>query len=165
MSLRQCKIAVVACVALLFMMIAANNLLNLAVNFAFVRHVLSMDTIPHDAGLSRGTLLRAIHSRILQDLVYGFIIIAECTIGFLSAGGSLQLARARHDPVDFARAKSWAVTGLTIGFIFLVTAFITIAGEWFYLWLAPHPWSGAMNSAARLILIDSAALVFLILPE
>lgn len=164
MTLRHCKIILVTVVALLYGMIAFNNIINYAVNFAFVAHVLSMDTLPATASLPPATFHRAIHSTTVHHAVYNLIIGAETSLAILCFIGAIQLFHKR-DSNEFHDAKCWALAGLTFGFLFFVTSFITIGGEWFYLWLAPQPWSGALNAAARLVLIDSVALVFLILPE
>ena len=164
MTIRHCKIILVAVVALLFGMIALNNIFNYAVNFAFVAHVLSMDTLPTNVNLPLAAFHRAVHSPAVHHIVYNLIIAAETSIATLCFIGAIQLFRKRHTD-EFQNAKRWAIAGLTFGFSFLVTSFITTGGEWFYLWLAPEPWSGALNAATRLVLIDSVALVFLVLPE
>ena len=164
MVLRYCKIIVVSSVALLFGLIGLNNLFNYSINFSFIEHVLSMDTLRR-TGVD-GAQWRAVHSALVYHFVYCFIIAIEVTVALLCLFGAARLYKNRRAPsAQFVKAKSWAVLGLTIGFVLFVTGFITVGGEWFYLWLAPAPWSGALNAATRLIVVDSTALVFLALPD
>ncbi len=161
MVLRYCKITVVSCVAVLLGAIALNNIFNYDINFSYVEHVLNMKALP-----TLAPHWRAFHSPLAHHAVYLLIIVAEMVAAILCLGGATDLYKIRHGSNEqFANAKSWALIGLTIGFVLFTTGFITIGGEWFYLWLAPAPWSGALNAATRLLVIDSAALVFLTLPD
>lgn len=67
---RLCKTALVATIALFFALVAFGNLADYGANWAFVRHVLAMDTIFPDSPLTR----RAITDERLQTVAYWGII-------------------------------------------------------------------------------------------
>jgi predicted small integral membrane protein len=71
----------------------------------------------------------------------------------------LALLRERHAPAAaFNRAKTWAIAGLTLGFLTWQFGFMTVGGEWFGMWMSKQ-WNGA-PSAFRFAMVIIAVLIF-----
>ena len=70
---RIAKIVMVGSLALFALIVTFDNLTDYGTNFAFVRHVLSMDSISPDSSL----LYRRVTSPALWNLAYWLIIIGE----------------------------------------------------------------------------------------
>lgn len=155
MLIRLCKTALVATVALFFLLVAFGNLTDYQSNWAFVQHVLAMDTIFPDSTLT----WRAITAGWAQELAYWLIIAWEIATGLILAWASLRLLRARHEAARFNAARPLALAGLTLGLLLYGLGFIVIGGEWFAMWQSPT-WNGQDSAARFLVLIG---LVFLAL--
>lgn len=158
--IRLAKIAMVAAIALFASLVAFGNITDYGTNFAFVQHVLSMDTI-----FERSTIrYRAIESPTLQHLAYAAIIATEALTAVLCwVGAVVLLRRLRADAAAFNRAKGFAVTGLTLGFLLWQVGFMTIGGEWFGMWQSKS-WDG-VPSAFRFVMVITAVLIFLVLTD
>ncbi|MBX9774661.1 MAG: DUF2165 domain-containing protein [Xanthobacteraceae bacterium] len=158
--IRLAKIVMVAAIALFATIVAFGNITDYGTNLAFVQHVLSMDTI-----LERSTIrYRAITSPPLQHLAYAIIIAAEALTAVLCWIGAYVLyARLRADAASFNRAKTFAVLGLTLGFLLWQVGFMTIGGEWFGMWQS-QSWDG-VPSAFRFVMVIMAVLIFVALPD
>ena len=76
---RAAKAATVAAIALFATLVAFGNLTDYDTNFAFVQHVLSMDTIFPFSTIK----YRAITSPALHHLAYALIIAAEALTALL----------------------------------------------------------------------------------
>src|SRR3954470_1106017 len=87
--LRAAKVALVAAMALLVSLVAFGNLTDYDTNFAFVQHVLLMDTIFPNATIHYS----AIVSPALHHAAYAAIIAAEVLTAVLCWIGSFQLLR------------------------------------------------------------------------
>ncbi len=160
LMMRLAKIAVVAAVAAFATLVVFGNITDYGTNFAFVRHVLAMDTIFPDSGIR----YRAITDPALHHGAYALIIAAEALTALLCWAGALVLLRAVRDKAAlFNRAKAFAVAGLTLGFLTWQLGFITIGGEWFGMWQSAQ-WNG-VQSAFRIAMIIIAVLIFLALPD
>lgn len=158
MLVRLCKTALVATVALFFLLVAFGNLTDYGSNWAFVQHVLAMDTIFPDSTLT----WRAVTAPWAQALAYWLIIAWELATGLLLALASLRLLVGRREAARFNAARPLALAGLTLGILLYGLGFIVIGGEWFAMWQSPT-WNGQDSAARFLILIG---LVFLaLLPE
>jgi predicted small integral membrane protein len=158
--IRAAKIAMVAAIALFATLVVFGNITDYGTNFAFVQHVLSMDTI-----FERSTIrYRAITSPALQHAAYAVIIAAEAATAVLCwLGASALLRRLRADAPAFNRAKGLAVAGLTLGFLLWQVGFMTIGGEWFGMWQSKS-WDG-VPSAFRFVMVIMAVLIFVALPD
>ena len=157
---RLAKIAMVASIALFATIVAFGNITDYGTNFAFVEHVLSMDTI-----FERSTIrYRAITSPALHHLAYAAIIATEALMAVLCWIGAWALWRKlRADAGAFNRAKVFAVLGLTLGFLLWQVGFMTIGGEWFGMWQSKS-WDG-VPSAFRFVMVIMAVLIFVVLPD
>lgn len=131
MPLRLSKALLTFAAGAFALLVGIDNLLDYEANFAFVAHVLSMDTT-----FDHSTLRwRAITSPWLHHLAYGLIIAAEIAAGILCFAGAWRMWRARRaDGHAFHAAKGLAIAGLTLGFLLFFFGFLVIGGEWFKMW-------------------------------
>src|SRR5262245_42254078 len=99
--------------AIFALLVGIDNIIDYQTNFAFVRHVLSMDTtFPGNA-----LLWRAITSEWVHHVAYAGIIASELAVGLLCAVGAWRLFAARGLPAaQFNGAKELAIAGLAAGF-------------------------------------------------
>ena len=154
-ELRLAKVLMVASLALFALIVATGNLADYGANFAFVQHVLSMDTTFPDSAIR----WRAITSPPLWHLAYGLIILGEALTGVAFAIGTVALGRAlRADAANFHAAKRWTVIGATLGFLVWFTGFMVVGGEWFAMWQSAV-WNG-QQPAFRFYLTILAVLIF-----
>lgn len=160
MAVRISKTLLVASIGLLALVIVLNNLTDYNANFAYIQHVLSMDTVLADSQLT----WRAIASPALQRATYGVIIATEFTVAVLCLAGSVQLGKALGSSgVAFNRAKNTAICGLTLAFLFWFVGFMVIAGEWFTMWQSVD-WNG-QQPAFRFIGCVGFVLLYLSLTD
>jgi predicted small integral membrane protein len=71
--------------------------------------------------------------------------------------------RLRADAVAFNRAKTFAVIGLTLGFLLWHVGFMSIGGEWFGMWQSQQ-WDG-VPSAFRFLVATITVLIFVAMPD
>ena len=159
-AIRAAKAALVAAVALFASLVAFGNLTDYGTNFVFVQHVLSMDTIFQFSIIN----YRAITNPTLHHAAYAVIIAAEIAIAVLCWIGAVVLVRAlRADAAVFNRSKTWAIAGLTLGFVLWQVGFMSIGGEWFGMWQSQQ-WNG-VPSAFRFLVTIIAVLIFVVMPD
>lgn len=153
-ALRLSRIALTASVALLFTLIAFGNITDYGTNFAFVQHVMSMDTTFR----SPGVMWRAVTQPALHHIVYGTIIAWQfCTAALLWAG-TAQLWRVRTArPEVWNKARALAIMGLTAGAVLYGVGFLVVAGEWFSMWQS-REWNGQASAAIFLSFIGIALI-------
>jgi predicted small integral membrane protein len=160
MILRLAKTLLVAAVAFFYTLVVFNNLTDYGSNYAFVHHVLLMDsTFPGNHGM-----WRAIHPLWMHAAFYDSIICWETVTMVLLWAGSAALLRALGKPgVVFQRAKTLAIGGLTIGLLMWFVAFLSVGGEWFLMWQS-HTWNG-QEAAFRMFLVVGVVFLLLAMPE
>lgn len=160
MNLRHSQLCLVAACALYMALVVFNNLTDYGSNFQLVQHVLGMDTtFPDNSGL-----WRAINSPFVHHAFYASIILWEAAITVLLVQGSCRLWSSRNGSAAAWRtAKSRANTGLTLGIMLWLLAFITVGGEWFLMWQSSK-WNG-LGPALRMFTVMGLVLIFLNLPE
>jgi len=159
-AIRAAKIAMVAAIALFATLVAFGNVTDYGTNFVFVQHVLSMDTIFPSSHIG----YRAVISPALHHLAYALIIAAETAIAILCWIGVFALLGAlRGEAVAFQRAKTFAVLGLSLGFLLWQVGFMTIGGEWFGMWQSQQ-WNG-VPGAFRFVMVILAVLIFVALRD
>jgi predicted small integral membrane protein len=154
-ALRDVKTLLVASLALFVLVVTFNNLTDYGSNFAFVSHVLSMDTtFPGNA-----LMYRAISAPVVWHVAYGLIILAEALTGLLLAAGAIALWRARRaDAAGFNAAKQLTVLGCGLGFLLWFTGFMAVGGEWFAMWQS-STWNG-QEAAFRIYVALLGVLLF-----
>jgi len=159
-AIRAAKVAMVAAIALFATLVAFGNLTDYGTNFAFVQHVLSMDTIFPDSKIG----YRAITSPALHHLAYAAIIAVEVATAALCWIGAIKLLRhMRADAATFNRAKTFSIVGLTLGFLLWQAGFMTIGGEWFGMWQSSQ-WNG-VPSAFRFAMVIIVVLIFVVMRD
>ena len=157
---RISKVIMVASLALFALLVTFDNLTDYDTNYAFVRHVLSMDTtFPGNA-----LLCRRITSPVLWQAGYALIIVGEGLSGIALAVAAISLAwRLRSDSVRFNHAKRPVIIGAALGFLVWFFGFMVIGGEWFSMWQSPT-WNG-QEAAFRFYMTILAVLIFVTQPD
>lgn len=151
---RLAKIVMCLALAAFAGIVALDNLIDYGANFAFVQHVLSMDTTFSGSAV-RG---RAITSPALWRAFYALIIAGEgiTALLYLVAAGALWRTR-RMRAAQFAGAKRWVYAATTAGFLVWFFGFEVIGGEYFAMWQSPR-WNG-QEAAFRFYMTMLLALV------
>jgi predicted small integral membrane protein len=152
---RIAKLAMVASLAAFALIVAFDNLTDYDSNFAFVRHVLSMDTtFPGNA-----LMYRAVTAPAFWHAAYGVIILGEALtgLGFAIASAAL-LRNLRSEAEAFNRAKRFAYLGAGLGFLVWFFGFMVVGGEWFAMWQSKL-WNG-QEAAFRFYLTLVAVTIF-----
>jgi predicted small integral membrane protein len=160
MTARLAKIALLDAMGLYLALVVLNNLTDYGSNYAFVAHVLAMDTtFPGNA-----LLWRAIHSTSLYRAAYAGIIAWEALACGLIFAGGLRLWRMRRGTAAaFNGAKGLAVAGLTVNLLQWLVAFVAIGGEWFLMWQS-RTWNGN-DTAGRMFIVGAVILLFVNQPD
>ena len=160
MAIRYSKIVFVAAIALFASLVAFGNITDYGTNFAFVQHVLQMDTVFPDSAIG----YRAITSPWLHHAAYLLIIGLEVLVAVLCGWGAWRLlAVVKASSREFNRAKSAAVYGLSLGFLVWQAGFMSMGGEWFGMWMSAT-WNG-VPSAFRFLVTIMLVLIYLVLPD
>ena len=156
MTVRLAKILLVCLVGLFSLLVGADNIIDYGTNYAFVQHVMSMDTVFPNSSLT----WRAITSPALQHAAYAAIIAAELLTGVLCLLGAWRLWNARvYFASEFNAAKDLAVAGLVLGFALWFFGFMVVGGEWFQMWQS-QSWNG-QEAAFRFTGCIGLVLIFL----
>ena len=154
-ELRLSKILLLGSVATYCTLVAFNNISDYGSNFAFVEHVLRMDTTFPDNRAS----WRAIDSAPIHHAAYVGIIGVECLVAVLSWLAALRLWQSRADTEAFRHNKRIANYALLAGVLLWFTGFIVIGGEWFAMWQS-QTWNGT-QSAFRIATFQMLVMIFL----
>jgi predicted small integral membrane protein len=156
---RSSKVLLVWAVAFFVSLVVFNNLTDYDSNYAFVSHVLRMDTtFPGNRAM-----WRAIDSPSLHHAFYWLILFLETVVAVLCWLGGLRLLRSMNDSSRFNGTKGVATAGLTLGIILWFAGFITLGGEWFLMWQS-EIWNG-QEAAFRLVVILGIVLLYLAQPD
>ncbi|MFG1297294.1 DUF2165 family protein [Xanthobacter variabilis] len=160
MGLRLTKVVLVASLAAYALIVAYGNLVDYGSNYAFVGHVLSMDTtFPGNALMGR-----AITDERIWRAAYAAIIAAEGLSGLLLAAGALaMLARLRAPAAVFECAKGLVYMGAALAFLVWFFGFMVVAGEYFAMWQS-REWNG-QEAAFRIYMAVLGVLILVALPE
>jgi predicted small integral membrane protein len=158
--IRLAKTAMIAAIALFATLVAFGNLTDYGTNFVFVQHVLSMDSVLPSSHIG----YRAVTSPVLHHAAYLLIIAAEAATGVLCwIGAAAMVRRLKANATVFQRGKTFAVLGLTLGFLIWQVGFMTIGGEWFGMWQSAQ-WNG-VPGAFRFVMVIVAVLIFVVLRD
>jgi predicted small integral membrane protein len=146
----------IASIGLFALLVTFNNLTDYGSNFAFVQHVLVMDTtFPGNSAM-----YRALTDPRLHHLAYAGIIAGEALTGLLCMAGAFRLAGAlRADADAFHAAKALAFAGLGVGFLLWFVGFLVVGGEWFLMWQSEQ-WNG-QEAAFRFVACIGLVLLLL----
>ena len=157
---RIVKVIMVGCLALFALLVTFDNLIDYDTNYAFVRHVLTMDTtFPGNA-----LLYRRITSPALWQAGYALIIAGEGLTGAVLAFAAVVLGRRlRSDAAAFNRAKRFVSLGAGLGFLVWFFGFMVVGGEWFQMWQSAM-WNG-QEAAFRFYMTILVVLIFVNQPD
>ena len=157
-AMRLSKIVITGGLALWAFLVTLGNVTDYGSNWAFVRHVLAMDTVFPDSNLT----WRAITSPAIQTAAYLAIIVTEglLALAFLTATIRMSL-RLRAPKEDFQRAKAGAAVGVLLGFGLFFIGFMAIGAEWFAMWQS-SAWNG-QDSAFQFYMTVLAAGIYVFL--
>jgi predicted small integral membrane protein len=160
MITRLSKVVMCLVLAVFALLVTFDNFTDYDANYAFVQHVLSMDTT-----FPGNTLMyRAITSPTLWHGAYAGIIAAEGVTGILFLAGAIVLWCARAEPAAvFNRAKTYAIAGATLAFLIWFFGFMVVGGEWFSMWES-QVWNG-QEAAFRFYMAVLAVLIFVAQPD
>lgn len=157
MVIRYSKALLTAAIALFASLAAFGNITDYGSNFAFVQHVLRMDTIFPTATIK----YRAIDSTVAHHAAYILIIALEGLTAILCWAGAWQMFRSRNEPsAEFNRRKRLAIAGLTLGFLVWQVGFMSVGGEWFGMWMSEQ-WNG-VPSAFRFFVTIGIVLIYIV---
>jgi predicted small integral membrane protein len=160
MTLRAAKISLVLAVALYYTIVVFSNVTDYGSNYEFLRHVMMMDsTFPGNHGM-----WRAINAPWAHTAFYLSIIAWEFVTMILCWWGGLRLARLFHaSNLEFQRAKTVAIVGLTLSLLMWFVAFLIVGGEWFLMWQS-KTWNG-QDHAFHMFTVVGIVLLLLVQPE
>ncbi|MBD0416579.1 DUF2165 family protein [Oryzicola mucosus] len=160
MITRVCKIVMCFCLAIFAFLVTFGNVSDYGSNYAFVQHVLSMDTtFPGNA-----LMYRSITNPSLWTAGYWLIIFGEGVTCVLFLLAAFKLWQARSAPAqEFQKAKDFMVIGATMGFLVWFLGFMAIGGEWFAMWQS-ETWNG-QEAAFRFYISILAVLIFVMQPD
>jgi len=158
--LRLSKVILVGFFGLYVLLVAFGNTTDYNTNFAFVQHVLSMDTTFQGSRL----MYRAITTPAIHHGAYMLIIATEWLIAMAALYGASQMLRHLKSPSSkYNQAKKWAIISLLLGLALWFLGFQIIGGEWFAMWQS-ETWNG-LAPASRLTTYIGICLLSLMLPE
>lgn len=156
LALRASKTILPLLVGIYFFLAGIDNIADPSANWIYLVRVLSMDTVP--AGSPLGW--RALRSPAAARLLFGGLVAWEIATALLCFAGAVRLLQAWFGSRRaFARAKGWAVAGLTCGLIEWLFFFLITAGEWFQLWRGAL--SAPLEVAARMFAVTALSLIYL----
>lgn len=157
----------VACNALYIFLVALGNITDYDTNYAFVQHVLSMDTTNFGAaegtGLDPDVMWRAITDPVVWNVAYIGLIIWESLAAIVLTAACVYWVRAFATRGQFDTARTLSSIGLLMIIALFFAGFITIGGEWFNMWRSTS-WNGldpafrnSVLAAITLVLIHTTA--------
>jgi predicted small integral membrane protein len=157
---RIAKLLAVFAIGILALLIVIGNTTDYYTNYAFVEHVMKMDTTFPDSNIH----YRSIQSSYAHHAAYVLIIALEALMAFCCIKGSWKMFKnIRGNAADFHSSKNWAVAGLILGIALFFLGFQVIGGEWFSMWQS-STWNG-LASAERIVTFLSLTLILLHLKE
>jgi predicted small integral membrane protein len=155
MIVRVSKSLLVCLVGVFSLLVGVDNIIDYGTNYAFVQHVMAMDTLFPETTLT----WRAISSAALNETAYALIIAAELMTGLLCIAGARRVWQARGESAaSFNAAKDVAVAGLVCGLALWFFGFLTVGGEWFQMWQS-KTWNGE-EAAFRFVACIGLVLIF-----
>lgn len=155
----------VAANALYILLVAVGNITDYGTNFAFVQHVLSMDTTNFGAtpgtDLDPDVMWRSITEPTVWNIAYIGVIVWESLAAVVLVVAAVAWLRAFVTGGTFNRARALSSIGLVMIIVLFFGGFIAAGGEWFQMWRSTA-WNGlepafrnSVLAALTLVLIHS----------
>ena len=155
---RLSKIVMIGSLAFWAFLITLGNVTDYGTNWAFVQHVLSMDTIFPDSTLK----WRAITHPTAHHVSYWAIIVTEGLMCLAFLAATIAMAcKLKAPKAEFQRARALTAVGIILGFGLWFVGFITLGGEWFAMWQS-ETWNG-QETAFNFCMTILAVAVFVFL--
>ena len=159
-------LVLVAINAVFIALVAFGNMTDYATNYAFVQHVLSMDTTNFGGkpgvGLDPDIMWRAITSPVAWNVAYIGIIVWETLAAIVLIAASVLFIRGLIRGGGYGTAKSAASIGLLMIVVLFYGGFIAVGGEWFGMWRSTQ-WNG-LDTALRDGLLSAVTLILIHAP-
>lgn len=156
MAIRILKVSLTAIVAVMALILAVQNLLNMNSAYATVASVLAMEG--HQA--YPRSVAPAITAPALVWFALTVIIAAEIASGVLAGKGAWDLWRARKLPADqFDAAKTYSVVGCGAVILVWFGLFMVLAGGFFQMWQTDMG-RGAMENSFQLAGMAGIVMLF-----
>ena len=160
MIVRTAKTFLVFGIILYYTIAILNNLIDYDLNYQYIKHVLTMDTIFADSH----SMWRALRSPIWHQLFYVTIIIWEIADLMLCAWGGVRMVMTlRANVVEFNQAKNNVVAALSLSLLMWLVAFFCVGGEWFLMWQS-NSWNG-QEAALQMFNIVGLIMLIVMQPE
>lgn len=157
----------VALNSLYLAVVAFGNITDYDTNWAFVQHVLAMDTTnfgaPEGTNLDNDVMWRAIDSEPIQRIAYLGLIAWETITAVVLLAAVAIAVREWRAHAGLTQARSLATIGLAMMLVLFFGGFIVIGGEWFQMWKSTA-WNG-LDPAFRNSVLALLTLVLLHLPS
>jgi predicted small integral membrane protein len=151
------KAVLVGAIGLYMAMVALGNATDPDANFAFVQHVLTMDTVP----AASKQKWRAVTNPEMWRLVYVLILVYQTVVAGWLVWAAARLARATEG--SWKQAREFASGALVTTLLLWLVAFIIVGGEWFQMWQS-NEWNG-ISAAARNFTVQALVLLYLQTPN
>lgn len=164
-SLPVAVAVLVAANALYILLVAVGNITDYGTNFAFVQHVLSMDTTNFGAtpgaDLDPDVMWRSITDPTVWNIAYIGVIVWESLAAVVLVVAAVAWLRAFLTGGTFDQARALSSIGLVMIIVLFFGGFIAAGGEWFQMWRSTA-WNGlepafrnSVLAALTLVLIHS----------
>lgn len=157
-AIRLSKIVMTGGISFWAFLVVLGNVTDYDSNWAFVQHVMAMDTIFPDSQLK----WRAITDPTLQTAAYLAIIATEALtcLAFLAATW-VMATKLRASRIEFQSARAPLAIGVIFSFGLWFIGFVAIGGEWFAMWQS-KTWNG-QGAAFRFYMSILAVAVYVFL--
>ncbi|GAA2076329.1 DUF2165 domain-containing protein [Pseudolysinimonas kribbensis] len=147
------------------LLVALGNITDYGTNFAFVQHVLSMDTTNlggrPGVGLDPDIMWRAITDPAAWNVAYVAIIVWESAAALVLILATVLLI-AGMVRGEFRTARSVSSIGLLMLVALFFGGFIAVGGEWFGMWRSTQ-WNG-LDAAFRTGMLAAVTLILIHVP-
>ncbi|HET6501208.1 MAG TPA: DUF2165 domain-containing protein [Amycolatopsis sp.] len=147
-SLSLAVAALTVITAVQMSLVTVDNLIDYGTNYAFVQHVLAMDTTFRSPTL----MWRAITAPGLVTAAYVAVIVWEALTALLLLAGSAAWILRRP-----GWGRRLSASGWLLQLILFAGGFLAIGGEWFQMWESSK-WNG-LDSAMRYLLLAAIGLI------
>lgn len=153
----------VACNALYIGLVAFGNITDYDTNYAFVQHVLSMDTTNFGAepgtGLDPDVMWRSISDPVLWNVGYIAIIVWESVAAIVLIAALVLWVRSFVRRGGYETPKAVSSIGLLMILVLFFAGFVDVGGEWFSMWRSTA-WNG-LDTAFRNGMFAAVTLILM----
>ena len=149
--------------ALYILLVAIGNITDYGTNFAFVQHVLSMDTTNFGgapgANLDPDVMWRSLSDPTVWNVAYIGVIVWESLAAVVLLVACVAWLWAFVSGGAFDRARALSSIGLLMIITLFFGGFIAVGGEWFQMWRSTA-WNG-LEPAFRNSVLAGVTLILI----